>query len=192
MKKKILLLLFLLILNCQGNILYWRRLPYYPVQNSDGNFLKIYLPSELTDLQERIQVKSYLISVFQEEKDTFLRRRLLINDDRNLGFNTLWTGLRQFHFKSDCQLIMPISKGEYTYEIKVNRYPDGFFSNIVITENILENHSIVITVDLIEPPYTTPIDFSQKLANRIGNRVRLKYHIEPTLKDDKFHDCPTE
>ncbi|MEI1278181.1 hypothetical protein V6Z05_07635 [Leptospira venezuelensis] len=59
-----------------------------------------------------------------------MKRRLLINHERKLGFHTLWTGLKQFHFKNDCQLILPISKGEYTYEIKADRYPDGFFSNI--------------------------------------------------------------
>ncbi|TGK39030.1 hypothetical protein [Leptospira andrefontaineae] len=133
-----------------------------------------------------------MISVFQEEKDTFLKRQLLINYDRKLGFYTLQSGLRQFHFRSGCQLVMPISKGEYTYEIKVNKYPDGFFSNTLITENLLDNYSIVLAIEMIEPPYSSPTSFSQELANRVNNRIKLKYRIEPTLKDDQFHDCPVE
>ncbi|MGJ4747298.1 hypothetical protein ACQV5M_13140 [Leptospira sp. SA-E8] len=192
MKSKITLLILLIFSNCYGNIFYWKRLPYYPIQNSEGNYLKLYLPSELRNSGEKIQIESYLIHIFQEEKDTVLKRRLLINNDRKLGFNTLWTGLKQFHFKTDCQLILPISKGEYTYEIKANKYPDGFFSNLLITQNLKENQSIVLSFYIIEPPYSKPNGISQELANRIQNRVKLKYEVEPTSNEDKSHDCPYE
>ncbi len=59
-----------------------------------------------------------------------------------------------------------------------------------LLKNLMENQSIVISFYIEDPPYLKPNGISQELQNRIHNRVKMKYVIEPTSSDDRFHDCP--
>lgn len=190
MRKKIPLILFLIILNCRGNILCWRHLPN-KIFDSKNNFVRIYLPSTLTDTNQKLPFTDYMIAILKKEKDTTFERMLLINPDKGLSFNSLWSGFEQFRYPAGCEISFPISPGKNVYEIRLGGYLNGFITYKIIEIDLHLNQSLRVGIIAKEIPFPNPQTFEERTANSNHEFFQFTISEESSFQESKYEKCKT-
>ncbi|TGK01304.1 hypothetical protein EHQ53_08635 [Leptospira langatensis] len=179
--------ILLFIVNCRMRP-YWHEVPS-PVKDSENNFLYLYLPSEFEDGVEKIQINEYIISILQEETNSFLKRRILINPSRELNTFTLWLGDLHKRFPTGCEIVIPVSKGKHLYQINVSTYSFVFKTALVADVDLDVSKSIWMDFYSSEKVANPTNDPRYGDGNLLKNRIKLRYSIENSFKESRHLKC---
>lgn len=172
---------------------HWRRLPH-KVESPKGNFLKINLPTEFSDETEKIVISEFYISILKEDKESILKKRILINPDRNLNFWNLWFSNLHYIFPAGCELSVPIPEGENLYEIHLGAYrvPGGYYTHLETNINLKPNESLRLTIYIKERLSSPSIDPVRGNENLLRNRIGLKASVEKNFVAEEMKICKFE
>ncbi|TGK39033.1 hypothetical protein [Leptospira andrefontaineae] len=188
------LLVLIGIVNCSPiQELYWRRLPH-KIEGLKGTFLKLALPKEISDGIEKIEISEFYVSILKEDKESLIKKRILINPNRNLSFWNLWFSNLHYIFPAGCELDIPIPEGENLYEIHLGAYrvPGGYYTYLETSVNLKPNESLRLTLYVKGRSLNPTADGIRGSENLLKNRIGLKVTIEQNPSTEELNVCKFE
>ncbi|EPG67899.1 hypothetical protein LEP1GSC061_0782 [Leptospira wolffii serovar Khorat str. Khorat-H2] len=168
--------------------MYWRKVPH-PIKESSENYIRIELPGELADGDERKKIETYWLWVWEEEIGEWMDRFILITPDRNLSQASLDLS-EQAQFKSGCELQFRASGGKKRYEMKIGEYPPvGLRVHEIKEFELKPNQSLRIKMIYVSRPFSNPSSWVEARENARHKSLRLKYSIEDSALPNKMELC---
>ncbi|TGK01306.1 hypothetical protein EHQ53_08625 [Leptospira langatensis] len=187
----ILIAFLLLLSNCHIEVLPWKYIPHQ-VTDSQNNFLRMYLPQNFEDGEQKLNIDAYMISFLLEEKDSVMKRFVLINPDKNLNIAELRWGVDQFKFQAGCELAFPIPNGKNRYEIKLGRFFGGFIVDQIFDVELQPNQSLRVKVIYKGFPIPGAISWEDRQKNAAHKLLRLETTIEESSVTGAYERCKVE
>lgn len=176
------------LLNCYPESVYWRKIPQ-PIKESAENYIRIELPGELSDGEEKRKIETYWLWVWEEEIGEWMDRFILITPDRNLSQASLDL-FEQAQFKSGCELQFRASGGKKRYELKIGEYPPvGLRAHEIKEFELKPNQSLRIKMIFVNRPFPNPSSWVEARENARNKSLRLKYSIEDSSLPNKMELC---